>query len=37
MDEVNGDGSAKLDEDGVNEIEIRFHLGDEAILKAERW
>ena len=36
MDKVNGDGSAELDEDGVIEIEIRFHLGDEAILKALR-
>ena len=34
MDEVNGDASAELDEDSV--IEIRFHLGDETIQKAER-
>jgi hypothetical protein len=37
MDEVNGDGSAELDDDGSLEIEIRFHLGDEATLKAQRW
>ena len=34
LDEVNGDGSAELDEDGV--IEIRFHPGDKAIQKAKR-
>ena len=32
-----GDGSAELDDDGSREIEIRFHLGDEAILKARKW
>jgi len=37
MDEVGGDGSAELEEDGSLEIEIRFHLGDEAILKAQQW
>lgn len=37
MDEVNGAGSAELDDDGSLEIEIRFHLGDEATLKAQRW
>ncbi len=37
MDEVGGDGSAELDDDGSLEIEIRFHLGDEAILKARKW
>ena len=37
MDEVSGDGSADLDEDGTLEVEIRFHLGDEAILKARKW
>ena len=36
MDEVRGDGSAELDDDGSLEIEFRFHLGDEAILKARR-
>ena len=35
MDEVSGDGSAKLDDDGSLGIEVRFHLGDEAILKAQ--
>ena len=34
LDEVNGVGSAEFDKDGVIEIEIRFYLGDEAILKA---
>ena len=37
MDEVGGDGSAELDDDRSLEIEIRFHLGDEAILKARKW
>lgn len=37
MDEVSGDGSAELDDDRSLEIEIRFHLGDEAILKALQW
>ena len=37
MDEVGGDGSAELDDDGSLEVEIRFHLGDEAGLKARRW
>ena len=37
MDEVGGDGSAELDDDGSLEIEIRLHLGDEAILKARKW
>ena len=37
MDEVGGDGSAELDDNGSLEIEIRFHLGDEAILKARKW
>ena len=32
-----GDGSAELDDNGSLEIEIRFHLGDEAILKARKW
>ncbi len=31
------DGSAELDDNGSLEIEIRFHLGDEAILKARKW
>lgn len=37
MDEVSGDGSAELDDDGSLEIEIRFHLGDEAVMKAQKW
>ena len=37
MDEVSGDGSAELDDDGSLGIEIRFHLGDEANLKAQKW
>lgn len=36
MDEVSGDGSAELD-NGSIEIEINFHLGDKAILKAREW
>ncbi|MGB3795652.1 MAG: hypothetical protein WA957_05045 [Alteraurantiacibacter sp.] len=34
MDEVTGDGSAELLDDGSLEIEFNRHLGDEAILKA---
>ena len=37
MDEVGGDGSAELDDDGSLTIEICFHLGDEAILTARKW
>ena len=37
MDEVSGDGSAELEDKGSLEIEIRFHHGDEAILKAKQW
>ena len=37
MDEASGDGSADLKDGGTLEIEIRFHLGDEAILKAWKW
>jgi hypothetical protein len=36
MDEVSGSGSAELLEDGTLEIEFADHLGDEAVLKAER-
>jgi len=36
MDEVTGSGSAELLEDGTLEIEFAYHLGDEAVLKAER-
>jgi hypothetical protein len=35
-DEVSGAGSAELLEDGTLEIEIAFHLGDEAVLRAKR-
>ena len=35
-DEVSGSGSAELLEDGTLEVEIAFHLGDEAILSAKR-
>jgi hypothetical protein len=35
-DEVSGDGSAELTEDGALEIELSFHNGDDAVLKAER-
>ncbi len=35
-DEVRGSGSAELQEDGTLQIEIAFHLGDEAILRAKR-
>ena len=37
MDEVSGDGSAEINEDGTVEIEIRFRYGDEAVLKARKW
>ncbi len=37
MDEVNGSGSAELGDDGTLSLEIGFHLGDEAELKARRW
>lgn len=36
MDEVNGKGSAKLLDDGSLQIEFKFHLGDNATLKAAR-
>ena len=36
MDEVSGSGSAELDDDGSLEIELSFHLGDDALLKAKR-
>jgi hypothetical protein len=35
-DEISGSGSAELDDDGAIEIEISFHNGDDAILKASR-
>jgi hypothetical protein len=35
-DEVSGSGSAELGDDGVREVEISFHNGDDAILHATR-
>ena len=37
MDEVRGDGAAELNNDGTLDIEFRYHLGDEAELKARPW
>ena len=34
MDETSGSGSAELDDDGTVEIELSFHNGDDAVLKA---
>lgn len=36
MDEVSGSGSAALLDDGTVEIEFAYHLGDGAVLKAQR-
>ena len=36
MDDVSGAGSATLGDDGVLAIELSFHLGDDAVLKARR-
>ena len=36
MDQVSGSGSAELNDDGTIEIAFAYHLGDEAVLKAER-
>jgi hypothetical protein len=36
MDQVSGTGSAELNDDGTIEIAFAYHLGDEAVLKAER-
>jgi hypothetical protein len=36
MDEVTGDGSAELLDDGSIEITFAYHNGDEAMLKAKR-
>ena len=35
-DEVSGSGSAELGEDDTLEIELSFHNGDSAVLKARR-
>lgn len=37
MDEVTGSGSTELNDDGTVDIELSYHLGDEAQLKARRW
>ena len=37
MDEVRGDDAAELNDDGALDIEFRYHLGDEAELKARLW
>jgi hypothetical protein len=36
MDEVRGEGSAELLDDGSIEIEFAYHDGDDAVLKAKR-
>ena len=36
MDEVSGDGSIEMLDDGSIEIEFAYHNGDEAVLKAKR-
>ena len=36
MDEVSGSGSAELDDDGNLEVELSFHLGDDAVLSGRR-
>jgi hypothetical protein len=36
MDEVSGDRSAEMLDDGSIEIEFAYHNGDEAVLKAKR-
>jgi transposase len=36
MDDVSGSGAAELNDDGTIEIAFAYHLGDEAVLKAER-
>ena len=35
-DEIRGSGSAQLEDNGTIEIELSFHNGDDAILKARR-
>ncbi len=35
-DEVSGSGSAELDDDDAIEVELAFHNGDDAVLKARR-
>jgi hypothetical protein len=36
MDEVSGDGSAELLDDGSIEIEFAYHDRDQAVIKAKR-
>jgi hypothetical protein len=36
MDEVSGDGSAELLDDGAIQIEFAYHNGGEAVFKAQR-
>jgi len=36
MEEACGAGEAEVGKDGILTIEIKFHLGDEAILKARK-
>lgn len=36
MDEIHGNGSAELLDDGTIEIEFNFNNGDDAVLKAKR-
>ena len=35
-DAITGSGSAEINDDGTIEIAFAYHLGDEAVLKAER-
>lgn len=37
MDETSGAGEAEIGDDGILTINISFHHGDEAVLKARRW
>jgi hypothetical protein len=35
-DEISGDGSAELEDDGTSEVELSFDNGDDAILTGRR-
>ena len=37
MEEASGAGEAEVGKDGILSIEIKFHLGNDAILKARKW
>jgi hypothetical protein len=37
MDESSGSGDAEIGDNGILTIEISFHNGDDAVLKARRW